>query len=621
LILSGDCAIIVKVIQAGCVVSEAAAGGAYAAVFGFSYSVLIGDFPMKKPFLRFLALFLCVVSLSAAAAFPSSAALKQYNDSDLTEIAKLPESSGCYSSQGMAVGEKYIYAAQVGGDNSIATITRVDRESGKTVKMRDAATGRGYFECLGHANDMDVVTVDEVEYLTVLTYGGGVVIFEVQDTKLKLHGEYTTKRGSNTVSPGSLSVKSVEGSVITFLCRQGYDLHYATLDLDAAMDEIKLVPKYSLNPTTPVIDGKTYNFSGWLGQGIGVVGDIVLVIITGNHVVETINHSIILGYDLSRATSYRLTTPDLVFYIVSDNYYGLFEIEDCDVAPDGKIYFNTNGRRYINGSSDDGVYSFDAYTFKDVKPLVSSRGLSVTAEAGAGGKITPAGLTRVEEGSEMTCTVLPDPGYCIDTVTVNGKQVEAAGTYTFSDIRESQTIKVTFKWANPFADVAEDDWFYDDMKHVYQEGIMRGTGDTVFSPDMTLTRAQMVTMLWRMAGEPSSRVASFSDVPAGQWYSKAVAWASSKKIVEGYGDGKFYPDDALTREQAVAILHRYAGSAEVSVHTAMYLSSDWARDSVSWAADKGLLEDIDTNMVDMTRAANRAEVAAILTRFCLKMDS
>ena len=97
---------------------------------------------MKKPFLRFLALFLCVVSLSAAAAFPSSAALKQYNDSDLTEIAKLPESSGCYSSQGMAVGEKYIYAAQIGGDNSIATVTRVDRESGKTVKMRDAATGR-----------------------------------------------------------------------------------------------------------------------------------------------------------------------------------------------------------------------------------------------------------------------------------------------------------------------------------------------------------------------------------------------------------------------------------------------------------------------------------------------
>jgi hypothetical protein len=136
---------------------------------------------------------------------------------------------------------------------------------------------------------------------------------------------------------------------------------------------------------------------------------------------------------------------------------------------------------------------------------------------------------------------------------------------------------------------------------------------------MTLTRAQMVTMLWRLAGEPSSRVASFTDVPDGQWYSNAVAWAASKKIVEGYGDGKFYPDNALTREQAVAILHRYAGGGEVGVNTAMYLSSDWARGSVSWAAEKGLLGDIGTDMMDMTRAASRAEVAAILTRFCLKI--
>lgn len=576
---------------------------------------------MKNPFLRFLALLLCVTALSAAAIFPSAAELKHYGDSDLTEITILPESSGCYSSQGMAVGEKYIYAAQIGGNNDIATITRVDRESGRTTKMKDAATGRGYFDFLGHANDMDVVKVNGVEYLTVLTYGGGVVVLEVQDTELKLHGEYITKRGSNAVSPGSLSVKSVEGSVITFLCRQGYDLHYATLDLEAETDEIKLVPKFSLNPTTPVINGKTYNFVGWLGQGIGVVGDMVLVIITGNHVEETINHSIILGYDLSRATSYRLTTPELAFYIVSDNYHGLFEIEDCDVAPDGKIYFNTNGRRYLNGSSADGIYSFNAYTFQDVKPLVGYGNPTVLAEAGEGGTISPAGTTRIALGGTVTYTIQPDEGYRIDTVTVNGKTVEPADTYTFSDLRENQTIKVTFAWKNPFTDVAEKDWFYRDVQYVNQQGIMRGTGDTVFSPSMTLTRAQMVTMLWRMAGEPSSRVASFSDVPAGQWYSNAVAWASSKKIVEGYGDGKFYPDDALTREQAVAILHRYAGSAKVSVHTAMYLSSDWARDSVSWAADKGLLEDIDTNMVDMTRAANRAEVAAILTRFCLKMDS
>ncbi|MBQ2768115.1 MAG: S-layer homology domain-containing protein [Clostridia bacterium] len=574
---------------------------------------------MKKPFLRFFALCLCVASLSAAASFPASAELKRYNDFDLTEIAKLPESSGCYSSQGMAVGEEYIYAVQIGGDNSVATVTRVDRESGATTKMKDAATGKKYFEFLGHANDMDVVKVNGVEYLTVLTYGGGVAVLEVQDTALKLHGEYFTKRGSNIVSPGSLSVKSVEGSVITFLCRQGYELHYGTLDLEAETDTIKLIPKYSLNPTTPIIDGKTYDFSGWLGQGIGVVGDMVLVIITGNHVVETINHSIILGYDLSKATSYRLTTPDLVFYIVSDKYYGLFEIEDCDVAPDGKIYFNTNGRRVMNGSSDDGIYSFDAYTFTDVKPLVGYTDPSVYAEAGEGGTISPAGTTQIEAGGEVTYTIRPDRGYRIDTVTVNGQPVETASTYTFSDLRENKTIKVTFAWDNPFTDVTENDWFLDDVEYVSRRGIMLGTADTVFSPNMTLTRAQMVTMLWRLAGEPSVKSVSFADVPAGQWYSDAVVWAASEKIVEGYGDGNFYPDASLTREQAMAILHRYAGGAEIGVNTALYLSSDWARDDVSWAASVGILQDIGADVTDQTQPATRAEIAAYLTRFCLNV--
>lgn len=575
---------------------------------------------MKKPFLRFLALLLCVTSLAAAAVFPASAAgLKQYGDSDFTQIAIIPEGSGCYSSQGMAVGEKYLYAAQINGNNDVATITRIDRETGKTVKMKDANTGKKYFDFLGHANDMDVVKVNGVEYITVLTYGGGVAVLEVQDTELRLHGEYFTKRGSNVVAPGSLSVMSVEGSVITFLCRQGYELHYGTLDLKAETDTIKLVPKYSLNPTTPVIDGKTYDFTGWLGQGIGVVGDMVLVIITGNHVVETINHSIILGYDLSKATSYRLTTPDLVFYIVSQDHYGLFEIEDCDVAPDGKLYFNTNGRQYMNGSSHDGVYRFDAYTFKDVEPLEGFGDPTVYAEAGEGGTISPAGKTRVEKGGSVTCTIQPDRGYRIDTVTVNGQAAEVKDIYTFSDLQSNQTIKVTFAWDNPFTDVTGKDWFFGDVEYVYKSGIMRGTADTVFSPDMTLTRAQMVTMLWRMAGEPSAKAASFTDVPTGLWYSDAVAWAASKEIVGGYGDGNFYPDNALTREQAVAILHRYAGGAEVNTYTAMHISSEWARESVSWAADKGLLDSIGTDMMDMTRSASRAEVAAILTRFCQKV--
>lgn len=578
---------------------------------------------MKKFSLRFLALLLCAVSLAAAAALPSSAAtLKQYGDDDFTLIAKIPEHSGCYSSQGMAVGEKYIYSAQINGDNDAATITRVDMETGETDTMWSADNRTAYFDFLGHANDMDVVTVDGVEYLTVLTYGGGVVILKVQDTDLQIHGEYVTKRGSNAVSPGSLSVKSVEGSVITFWCRQGTDLLEGKLDLDADTDAIKLVAKYSLNTTAPIIAGKTYNFSGWLGQGIGVVGDMVLVIVTGNHVVETINHSVILGYDLSKATNYRLTKPDLVLYMVSDTYYGLFEVEDCDVGPDGKLYFNINGRRQMNGSSYDGVLRFDAYTFTGREPLVSYRSPSVTAEAGVGGKITPAGYTQVKEGETLRYTIIPDRGYSINGIMVDDKKVETANTYTFSNVRGNHTIRVIFRksnWNNPFTDVTEDNWFREDVEYVNRLGLMRGTQDTVFSPEMTLTRAQMVTMLWRMAGEPAAKSASFADVPSGLWYSDAVAWAAANGIVGGYSDGNFYPDNALTREQAMAIFHRYAGGGEAGVNYAIYSTSEWAKGDVNWAAEQGLLQDIGTDISDMTAPANRGEVAAYLTRFYLNV--
>lgn len=545
--------------------------------------------------------------------------MKQYDDDDFSLIAGIPEHSGCYSSQGMAVGEKYIYAAQINGNETAATITRVDMETGETAQMWSADGGAWYFDFLGHANDMDAFTVDGVEYLSVRTLSGSVIILEVRDTELISRGKYITKRGSEKITTGNLSVKSVVGSVVTFQCLKNGNVLEGTLDLDAETNEIKLGFKGSVNVSAPIIDGTPRSFPGWSSQGIGVVGDMVLVIYTGNNAEATINHSVIFGYDLSKGI--RLSTPDIAFYLTSDVYCGLFEIEDCDVGPDGRLYFNINGRREMNGNSSDGVLVLDGYTFTDREPLVSYRFPTVTAEAGYGGKISPVGYTKVKAGDDLRYTIMPSRGYIIDKITVDGSKVETSNTYTFSSVLKNHTIKVTFKavsWKNPFTDVTENDWFRDDVEYVNLQGIMRGTQDTVFSPEMTLTRAQMVTMLWRLAGEPAAAGASFADVPGGQWYSDAVAWAASKKIVEGYDDGNFYPDNALTREQAVAILHRYAGGAEVSGYTTVYHSSEWARGSVSWAADQGLLSGIGTDMTDMIRAANRAEVAALLTRFCLK---
>ena len=111
----------------------------------------------------------------------------------------------------------------------------------------------------------------------------------------------------------------------------------------------------------------------------------------------------------------------------------------------------------------------------------------------------------------------------------------------------------------PFADVSGSDWFYNDVRYVYEKGIMDGTGADRFSPNAPLTRAMIVTILYRMAGSPSvSGSSDFTDVAAGKWFAKAVAWAAANGIVNGYGSGLFGPNDPVTREQLAAILYRYA---------------------------------------------------------------
>ena len=110
----------------------------------------------------------------------------------------------------------------------------------------------------------------------------------------------------------------------------------------------------------------------------------------------------------------------------------------------------------------------------------------------------------------------------------------------------------------PFKDVRESDWFYEAVQYVYEHGMMRGTGDTMFSPESTTTRAMIVTILHRLEGLPAAAGEQYADVPGGQYYTDAVAWASENGIVNGYGNGRFGPNDAITREQMATILYRLA---------------------------------------------------------------
>ena len=176
----------------------------------------------------------------------------------------------------------------------------------------------------------------------------------------------------------------------------------------------------------------------------------------------------------------------------------------------------------------------------------------------------------------------------------------------------------------PFADVSGSDWFYNDVRYVYEKGIMDGTGADRFSPNAPLTRAMIVTILYRMAGSPSvSGSSDFTDVAAGKWFAKAVAWAAANGIVNGYGSGLFGPNDPVTREQLAAILYRYAvygGMTAVTLEENLGGFADTAQlsayaiQAMNWAVGQGLINGSDSNLVPKAQAT-RAQVAAIIHRY------
>lgn len=176
----------------------------------------------------------------------------------------------------------------------------------------------------------------------------------------------------------------------------------------------------------------------------------------------------------------------------------------------------------------------------------------------------------------------------------------------------------------PFDDVGKGDWFHDAVQYVYESSIMSGTSENRFSPKTNTTRGMIVTILYRMEGSPSAGKASFTDVGAGKYYADAVSWANENNVVSGYGNGRFGPDDPITREQMAAILYRY--SAVKGYDTSARGSIDgfadkghisaYAVDAMRWAVGEGLISGVGSDRLDPAGKALRCQVAAILTRFC-----
>ncbi|MBR3416214.1 MAG: S-layer homology domain-containing protein [Clostridia bacterium] len=175
-----------------------------------------------------------------------------------------------------------------------------------------------------------------------------------------------------------------------------------------------------------------------------------------------------------------------------------------------------------------------------------------------------------------------------------------------------------------FSDVTESMWSYDSINYAVSAGYMQGVGGGKFDPEGSLTRAMVVTVLWRREGSPAPKTASgFEDVPAGQWYADAVAWAKEESVVNGVSDKRFDPDGPITREQLAAMLFRFSPRCPVSVPERADLTpfaddgkvSDWADEAMKWAVESGLIKGTDGNRLAPDGSATREQFAAIIARF------
>ena len=254
--------------------------------------------------------------------------------------------------------------------------------------------------------------------------------------------------------------------------------------------------------------------------------------------------------------------------------------------------------------------------------------------------IVKADKTKAAADDTVTLTV---SGEGTLTVTdANSKTVAltdlGSGKYTFK--MPSSKVNVAFAASGetkpcdggkdcpsaPFADVDTSKWYHESIDYVLKHSMMNGVSGTSFAPNSNLTRGMLVQILFNLEGKPQSASASFSDVKADAWYAEAVGWAAANKVVTGYTDGTFRPNAAVTREQAAAILYRYAQSKGIDVsvgentnilsYADAMQASEYAIPALQWAVGAGVLNGKGGNLLAPTGTATRAEIAAIMQRWC-----
>lgn len=241
-------------------------------------------------------------------------------------------------------------------------------------------------------------------------------------------------------------------------------------------------------------------------------------------------------------------------------------------------------------------------------------------------------VISIKKNDKMTFKAKADKGYVAvwtykgDTYVGDEYTVKMGATDAklYVEFMDKDDIRLT---ELPFRDVSKRDWYYDDVVYVYRKGYMDGMSSTRFGGELNTTRGQIVTILWRLTGEPrATKRNPFTDVSSSQYYYDAISWAYDAGVVDGFDARTFKPDQNVTREQLAAILYRYAKYMNLSTSGSAYLAkyrdadkiANWAYDAMAWANYRGLINGTSATRIDPKGYATRAQIAAILHRFAVE---
>ena len=471
-------------------------------------------------------------------------------------------------------------------------------------------------------------SMNDYQYRCVVTANGVSVISAPATLTVNAAATTITTQPSNvTVTEGETATFSVTatGSNLTYQWQQSTD-GSAWANISGATSS-----SYTTQAATMDMDGWQYRCVVTDGNSNGVTSQAATLTVTAATVSVT-------GVSLDK-TELSLTvggTETLTATVAPDNATDktvTWTSSNPSVATveNGVVTAVAPGTAVITATTQDGNHTATcAVTVRpDIPP--ANPNYRITVEATQGGTVT-ADPTAAKAGATVTLTPVPDRGYQVGSVAVTDRfgdavavTEQADGTYTFTMPNGQVTVTVTFaETPLPFTDVTEGDWFYDAVRYAYETGLMDGVGDSLFAPNSETTRAQLVTILYRLEGEPEvSGTSGFTDVEADIWYTDAVAWAAQNGIVNGVSDTEFAPGDDITREQLAAILYRYAACQGYDVSQRADLSgfgdassiSGYAQEALSWAHAQGLVLGFEDGSLRPQGTASRAQIAAVLMRF------